>query len=530
MFKNFTLASILSIIIIGLFVGVIFVYANWAAPISSPPTCVAGNPGCDAPINVSNSTQTINNGTKTIQTKASDGTIGGGILELVGVLKVKGLGIFDSEVIVGNSGDQCPSSYYDNKGAIRYNSVFKILEYCDSISWKPIATSSIVSTCVASCGACPVSCGGGIQTCTSASCSIYTQSCNTQACAVPAPTLSISASPSSEVSYNSFSIVTWSTTNATTCTASGSWSGNKATSGSETMLNLQSDKTYTLQCNGSGGNITKSATVTVASPWVQKGGSLGANLRDLQSWNGRLYAAGGTGVWYWSGSSWVNATTTLAISIEIWNGELCVGFWGDGVRCYNGSSWTSTLRPNGYISDLELWESSFGDRLCADVFSSISNINIACYDGVSWIDIESNIFTLRDLENWVIGSSRRLCYSNDSNIRCNDGSGFSNFTGSYFNELNVWNNMLCGIGPSKVWCYSSIGTFNRLSDSYGGQAATVWGSRLCVDKSNNEISCYDSTWTDYGIILLGGSITDVEVWNSTICVSGSFGGVYCYEP
>ncbi len=58
MFKNFNFDSILSIIIIGLFVGVVFVYADWSAPISSPPTCVAGNPGCDTPINVSSIDQT----------------------------------------------------------------------------------------------------------------------------------------------------------------------------------------------------------------------------------------------------------------------------------------------------------------------------------------------------------------------------------------------------------------------------------------------------------------------------------------
>ncbi|MEA1929593.1 MAG: hypothetical protein U9M92_01755 [Patescibacteria group bacterium] len=33
------------------------VLATWTAPISNPPTCTAGNPGCDAPINVSDKTQ-----------------------------------------------------------------------------------------------------------------------------------------------------------------------------------------------------------------------------------------------------------------------------------------------------------------------------------------------------------------------------------------------------------------------------------------------------------------------------------------
>ncbi|MEK7635631.1 MAG: hypothetical protein AAB405_00910 [Patescibacteria group bacterium] len=57
MFKNFNLASILSIIIIGLFVGVIFVYADWEPPKFSPTRCDSGDPGCDAPINVNSNPQ-----------------------------------------------------------------------------------------------------------------------------------------------------------------------------------------------------------------------------------------------------------------------------------------------------------------------------------------------------------------------------------------------------------------------------------------------------------------------------------------
>lgn len=37
----------------GLLVGVfaLSALADWSSPLSAPPTCVAGNPGCDAPIN-----------------------------------------------------------------------------------------------------------------------------------------------------------------------------------------------------------------------------------------------------------------------------------------------------------------------------------------------------------------------------------------------------------------------------------------------------------------------------------------------
>ncbi|MBI1892595.1 MAG: hypothetical protein HYS14_00550 [Candidatus Rokubacteria bacterium] len=80
----------------------------------------------------------------------------------------------------------------------------------------------------------------------------------------PAPTLALTATPSS-VAYNASATLTWSSTNATTCTASGVWSGSKPVSGSQSTGPLTSTSTYILTCNGSGGSVTKSATVTVGA-------------------------------------------------------------------------------------------------------------------------------------------------------------------------------------------------------------------------------------------------------------------------
>lgn len=81
----------------------------------------------------------------------------------------------------------------------------------------------------------------------------------------PTPAITFTANPTS-IAYNDASILTWSTTNATSCTASGSWTGAKATSGSESTGNLTSTRTYTLTCTGPGGTGSKSITVTVATP------------------------------------------------------------------------------------------------------------------------------------------------------------------------------------------------------------------------------------------------------------------------
>ncbi len=81
----------------------------------------------------------------------------------------------------------------------------------------------------------------------------------------PVPTLSFSANPTT-ITSGSNSNLTWSTTNATSCTASGDWSGSRSTSGTQSTSTLTSNKTYTLNCSGPGGNVTRSVTITVQTP------------------------------------------------------------------------------------------------------------------------------------------------------------------------------------------------------------------------------------------------------------------------
>ncbi|MCX6701588.1 MAG: hypothetical protein NTX96_00065, partial [Candidatus Zambryskibacteria bacterium] len=80
----------------------------------------------------------------------------------------------------------------------------------------------------------------------------------------PSPTVVITANPTS-VSYNGSSTLTWSSTNATSCTASGDWSGTKVISGSELQNNLTSNKNYTITCIGAGGSASANANVTVGA-------------------------------------------------------------------------------------------------------------------------------------------------------------------------------------------------------------------------------------------------------------------------
>ncbi len=90
-------------------------------------------------------------------------------------------------------------------------------------------------------------------------------SSSTDNTADPAPTVSLSTSATSIASGATVNL-TWSSTNADSCTASGAWSGNKNTSGSENSGSLvAASNIFQLSCSGSGGSAQQSVTVTVGS-------------------------------------------------------------------------------------------------------------------------------------------------------------------------------------------------------------------------------------------------------------------------
>lgn len=77
----------------------------------------------------------------------------------------------------------------------------------------------------------------------------------------PLPTVSFSAE-STEVLIGSETNLTWSSSNASSCSASGAWSGSRATSGSETVtISEVGNSSFTITCSGEGGS--RSATVTI---------------------------------------------------------------------------------------------------------------------------------------------------------------------------------------------------------------------------------------------------------------------------
>jgi hypothetical protein len=77
-----------------------------------------------------------------------------------------------------------------------------------------------------------------------------------------APTLTLQANPTT-VGAGQSATLTWTTTGASSCVASGDWAGNLATSGSRSTGALNATSTFVLACTGPGGSVTRQASVAV---------------------------------------------------------------------------------------------------------------------------------------------------------------------------------------------------------------------------------------------------------------------------
>ncbi len=84
------------------------------------------------------------------------------------------------------------------------------------------------------------------------------------------PTLTFAVTPA-QIQLGGSATLTWSSTNATKCSASGAWNGNKATSSSAarhpTTVKpwLRGSYTYSFSCTGRGGTVKQSVTLQVTS-------------------------------------------------------------------------------------------------------------------------------------------------------------------------------------------------------------------------------------------------------------------------
>src|SRR5271165_1076103 len=157
------------------------------------------------------------------------------------------------------------------------------------------------------------------------------QTLNSSAQTSPAPTVSLSASPTS-VPYTESSTLTWTSANATACSGTGKGFSPSGTSGSLAVTPIATT-TYGVTCTGAGGSASQSVTVALT----------GAPKLTI----GMTVASTGT-TYVWSTPS----TSTSAIGVEALGNE---GTVIGGPASANGLTW---------------WQVAFADDLTGWAFQS----------------------------------------------------------------------------------------------------------------------------------------------------------------
>jgi hypothetical protein len=122
------------------------------------------------------------------------------------------------------------------------------------------------------------------------------------------PTATLIANPT-VVGSGGTSLLTWSSTNASSCTASGGWSGSLGTSGSQRTAALSATTSYSLACSGAGGTSSlATATVTISNGSV----TLSPTIAAIAQWQSQQFTAtvpgGGAATWAVDGIAGGNAT------------------------------------------------------------------------------------------------------------------------------------------------------------------------------------------------------------------------------
>ncbi len=106
----------------------------------------------------------------------------------------------------------------------------------------------------------------------------------------PRPSITLSVTPTTLTTAGSVS-VSWSTLNASSCSASGGWTGDKSLSGVED-ISVSAETTFTLNCSGAGGSRTESIRVSFGATDTGGSGSTGTTKINVSATNPGDYVWG----------------------------------------------------------------------------------------------------------------------------------------------------------------------------------------------------------------------------------------------
>jgi hypothetical protein len=164
----------------------------------------------------------------------------------------------------------------------------------------------------------------------------------------PMPTVTLAVSPS-PIDLGQTATLTWSSTNATSCTASNAWSGSKSLNGTTNVSPVAGGSyIYTLTCTGAGGSASTSATLVVNAPAVSISvtpSTVTDGASATLSWS-TMRTSSCTASGAWSGATALSGSQPVSPSAGTFTFTLtCIGT--GGVSASNSA--TLTVNPSSSL-------------------------------------------------------------------------------------------------------------------------------------------------------------------------------------
>lgn len=186
----------------------------------------------------------------------------------------------------------------------------------------------------------------------------------------PSASLTLAASATSVTTGDSVTL-SWQSANATSCVASGGWSGSKTTSGQETIGPLQQAQSFSLSCSGAGGGALREVQVNVAD-----NSEIALNLRsDVDA---------------------VLVNDTVQLTWSSTNAD----------NCEASGNWSGQVDTNGTFTSAPLTDNALFQLTCfAQGQSAVSQLGIEVVDNtVRWAAPSENVdgTPLTDLNGFAV--------------------------------------------------------------------------------------------------------------------------------
>jgi len=203
----------------------------------------------------------------------------------------------------------------------------------------------------------------------------------------PAPTINFSSSSTNGYQYESTTI-TWSSTNATSCTASNAWSGSKGTSGSENYtFDTEGSYTFELSCTGSGGTTTATPIIiqafiyekvnNVVTDYTWDGFAMGQIIDFYSGYFNNVYSD--SWVLFYDDIGWTNQAPLTFEVVEPGESTLNLSYSGES---YYGQDINLSLNFNGWnTTETPLYEYGNDDPSYALLNATFSDLNVSIFAG-----------------------------------------------------------------------------------------------------------------------------------------------------